>query len=642
MRTLRAALVFIALTFSAAAAPAENPDAPTAAANDNRSPAGSLREGVLTIHLEARPASWYAEEAEGPGLPVYAFAEEGRQPQIPGPLIRVPEGTEVRATIRNSIPGSQLVIHGLHTRPGKAEDTVALAPGETRELRFTVGAPGTYFYWGTTSGAASVADWFSRESQLNGAFIVDPKGASADDRIFVITAWAKLQEPLADPPRFLEVLGINGRSWPHTERLKYRLGETTRWRVINASFAIHPMHLHGFYYRVESFGDSERDQIYAPDQRRLAVTQLLRPADTMAITWTAARAGNWIFHCHSLPHIAPERRFWKPAAPAVNMSHALTEHAREGMSGLVLGIEVEPAPGVKNAAARSPHRRQIELLALPLVGRFGNEPGFGFSVREGRGPAHPPAQIPGPTLVLTQGEPVSIRVRNRLPEPLAVHWHGIELEESYYDGVPGWSGSGTRLMPPIAPGASFEARFTPPRAGTFIYHSHIDDIRQVRSGLYGAIVVLQPGHKFDPEHARILVLGDGGPDVNDPPLLNGSAHPGALELHVGTRYRFRLVNITAANPPLSVVLSRAGKPVIWRAIAKDGADLPPHQATERPAQQLIAVGETYDFEFQPDRPGELKLDCSRRALILRPESEPTRQVVFRKSGSIEMTLRVVE
>ena len=73
--------------------------------NDNRSHAGSLRDGVLTIHLEAHPASWYAEETDGPGLPVYAFAEEGHQPQIPGPLIRVPEGTEVRATVRNSIVG---------------------------------------------------------------------------------------------------------------------------------------------------------------------------------------------------------------------------------------------------------------------------------------------------------------------------------------------------------------------------------------------------------------------------------------------------------------------------------------------------------------------------------------------------------
>ena len=51
----------------------------------------------------------------------------------------------------------------------------------------------------------------------------------------------------------------------------------------------------------------------------------------------------------------------------------------------------------------------------------------------------------------------------------------------------------SRTAPAIAPGDSFEARFTPPRAGTFIYHTHIDDIRQPSSGLYGAIIVLEPG-----------------------------------------------------------------------------------------------------------------------------------------------------
>jgi manganese oxidase len=79
--------------------------------------------------------------------------------------------------------------------------------------------------------------------------------------------------------------------------------------------------------------------------------------------------------------------------------------------------------------------------------------------------------IPGPPLILTRGQPTAIRVVNQLPEPLAVHWHGIELE-SYYDGVPGLSGSGQQLLKPIAPEGSFVVKLTPPRAGTFIYHPY--------------------------------------------------------------------------------------------------------------------------------------------------------------------------
>ena len=78
---------------------------------------------------------------------------------------------------------------------------------------------------------------------------------------------------------------------------------------------------------------------------------------------------------------------------------------------------------------------------------------------------------------------------NELAEPTAVHWHGIELE-SYFDGVAGFSGDAQRISPLIAPRDSFEARFTPPRAGTFIYHTHVDEERQQPAGLAGPIVVL--------------------------------------------------------------------------------------------------------------------------------------------------------
>ena len=66
--------------------------------------------------------------------------------------------------------------------------------------------------------------------------------------------------------------------------------------------------------------------------------------------------------------------------------------------------------------------------------------------------------------MLQRGEPVEITVVNRLAEPTAIHWHGIELD-SYYDGVHGWSGIGKRITPLIEPGGTFPVRFTPPRTG---------------------------------------------------------------------------------------------------------------------------------------------------------------------------------
>ena len=76
------------------------------AINDNRAGAGILRDGVLTIRLEARRGDWRPDGDTDPGIIVAAFAEEGKPVQIPGPLIRVPRGTAIHAFVRNSLPDS--------------------------------------------------------------------------------------------------------------------------------------------------------------------------------------------------------------------------------------------------------------------------------------------------------------------------------------------------------------------------------------------------------------------------------------------------------------------------------------------------------------------------------------------------------
>jgi FtsP/CotA-like multicopper oxidase with cupredoxin domain len=78
----------------------------------------------------------------------------------------------------------------------------------------------------------------------------------------------------------------------------------------------------------------------------------------------------------------------------------------------------------------------------------------------------------------------------------SVHWHGMELE-SYYDGVPGWGARGKELTPVIKPGGSFVVRFTPPRVGTFMYHTHLNDEAQISGGLYGPLIVVESAEKVD-------------------------------------------------------------------------------------------------------------------------------------------------
>ena len=56
--------------------------------NDNRHAAGTMRDGVLDLQLEARTATWHPDGDDAPGAEMMAFAEVGKAAQIPGPLIR--------------------------------------------------------------------------------------------------------------------------------------------------------------------------------------------------------------------------------------------------------------------------------------------------------------------------------------------------------------------------------------------------------------------------------------------------------------------------------------------------------------------------------------------------------------------------
>ena len=569
--------------------------------NDNRTSAGRLSGGVLSVNLIAAPGVWFPEEKEGPGHEVYAFGERGRGLSNPGPLLRVPAGTEIRATIRNRIQHRPLQVHGLHDRPGVAT-VLTVRPGETRTVRFRVSVPGTYFYWGSTRGAGKIRDRFGPESQLTGALIVDSAGAVPDDHVFVIG----VEDDSGSLPgdRHIRAATINGRSWPHSQVATVTAGDTVRMRWINASDRGHPMHLHGFYFTVEGRGDIAHDTLYDAARKRLAVTELMLQGQTMSVTWVAERPGNWLMHCHMAAHMSPELR-----GRRVPMSHHQTphNHTMQAMAGLVVGWRVLPrTAGPPTDDLASGNRRNLRLLVQAVAGRYGANPGLGFVLQNG--PDAPPPDsvvIPGPPIVLTRGEPVQITVFNRLPTPTSIHWHGIELE-SYFDGVSGWSGNQQRTSPHVEAGDSFAVRFTPPRSGTFIYHSHFDEERQLSSGVYGPLIVLEPGARYQPETDRVWLLSQAGPARRKAPItLNGSRTP-VLDLQAQRLHRIRLINI---NPtlPLTISVLADSLPIQWKIVAKDGADLPPAQVVMRPAKQIIAVGETYDFELAPEAAGELRL-----------------------------------
>jgi FtsP/CotA-like multicopper oxidase with cupredoxin domain len=567
-----------------------------ATTNDNTESAGVLRGGILSIHLVAQRVTWYPEAEDGPTQVVEAFGEVGKAPSVPGPLIRVPLGTTIDMTITNSLTDT-LVVLGLRGR----HDSLRVAPEGTQRLRYAPSVAGSYLY-----AAGEVRDGKVRfggtYGQLVGGLIVDVE-VPANDRIFIATSWDPV--PIAGNPYFL---AMNGKSWPYTEKFVHTVGDTVRWRVLNGSdgaSAHHPMHLHGFYYRVDARGGWDADTVYRPGQRRWVVTENLPGLASMSMTWVPSRPGNWLFHCHNADHVAGRHRHMiagrespYPAPPL----HDPQEHLAWDMSGLAQAITILPRAGETAAkddapGARGPTPRALRLLIQTRPRYYGPGPGFGYVLQDGAAePAPDSINVPGPQLVLRRDEPVEITVVNRLTTHTTVHWHGMELE-SFYDGIAGWSGTGSQLAPMLAPRDSFVVRFTPPRAGTFIYHAHVTDHVQLARGLYGALVVVDPDRPLVPGTDHVAIVGLGRPNGRPGLLLNGSVTPAPLERRRHGTQRVRLINISPENNVI-FTLSANSMPMRWRAIAKDGFDLPAAQRRLLPARVQIFPGETYDFEFE--------------------------------------------
>lgn len=571
---------------------------PVIVTHDNLQPAGTVTSGELRVALWAGMGRWAPHGAAGTQLDLAALGEEGGMLAIPSPLIRAPQGTVVHVSVRNTLL-TPLHVRGFCDRPGPCAPVV-VAAGATRDVTFTLTSAGAFPYWAGRPGAA-LGNRDGDDSQLGGVIIADAPGAETD-RVFVLGRRAGDSTSARAP-----LTVINGRSWPYTERLTYATGETARWRVVNLSNIAHAMHLHGFFFRVDAVGDETAEIRYEDAQRRQAVTERVQAGRTMSMTWVPERPGNWLFHCHMLTHMMARESL----RPGLEAAH--TAHDAAGMGGLVLGVRVT---GPDRTAPTPAAPRRALRMEIAHDTRHGSAPSYkvGLTSDGKEAPRLNDSGAPGPIMVLTRGEPVAVDIVNQLREPTAIHWHGIELE-SYDDGVPGFGGTAGSVTPLVAPGGSFTARFTPSRAGTFIYHTHWHDPGQLAGGIYGALIVLEPGETYQPRRDHIIVVGlDGAypedPLRDEPFAVNGERTPRDLTLEAGVVNRLRFINITADTVGLTVQLSSRFDPVQWTLVAKDGASTPEAQRTMRPSRQLVSVGETYDFELTPPQ-GPLWLEVRR-------------------------------
>ncbi|MFO0651932.1 MAG: multicopper oxidase family protein [Polyangiales bacterium] len=203
--------------------------------------------------------------------------------------------------------------------------------------------------------------------------------------------------------------------------------------------------------------------------------------------------------------------------------------------------------------------------------------------------------VPGPTIEARAGDTVVVHFTNHLTEATTIHWHGLRVPADM-DGSP-------RSQQPVAPGGTFTYRFTVPDAGTFWYHPHADEARQLEAGLYGAVVVRGADEpRADVEGVVMLddvTLDDGGQIAPPGDLLEiHSGRDGGLQvingrvgatlpIRAGQRQRWRVVNAGSAR---FYRLSLEGHH--FTVIGADGGAL----AAPRVVDELVMVpGDRYDI-----------------------------------------------
>lgn len=258
-----------------------------------------LENGVKVFDLEASVIRWQI-------LPNQFVNGYAYNKQIPGARIRVTQGDRMRVNFTNSLPENTSVHwHGLilpNEMDGAADITQPpIEPGGTYLYEFTVQQPGTYFYHSH--------DHSDRQQALGlyGVLIVDPAvpdpALIADYDVTVQLQEWLIREGLTYPAMPMEgglpnFFTINGRSFPATDTIKMKVGETLKVRFVGTSNGfIHPMHIHGGPFEVVA-----RDgETLAPSARFKADTINVAPGQRFDVIWKALLPGKWLLHCH-IPH----------------------------------------------------------------------------------------------------------------------------------------------------------------------------------------------------------------------------------------------------------------------------------------------------------------------------------------------------
>ncbi len=211
-----------------------------------------------------------------------------------------------------------------------------------------------------------------------------------------------------------------------------------------------------------------------------------------------------------------------------------------------------------------------------------------------------------------EGERIRIYVTNRLPVATSIHWHGFYLPN-------GMDGVGGLTQPYIKAGETSKYEWTLRQYGSFMFHSHHDEMTQMGMGLIGMFVVHprnpSPEYRVDRDFSLMISewsvkAGTSRPNTLEMTdfnvlTINGKVFPSTAPLvcKTGDRVRLRLGNLGAMDHhPMHIHGHH------FRITATDGEDIP-LSAQWPETTALVAVGQTRNVELITDSPGDWGFHC---------------------------------
>jgi FtsP/CotA-like multicopper oxidase with cupredoxin domain len=254
--------------------------------------------GVKVFHLIAEPV----KREFAPGMIVNCWGYNG---QTPGPTIEAVEGDRVRILVTNKL-AEHTTIHWHGVLLSNGMDGVGglnqpqIKPGETYVYEFTLCQHGTQMYHPHADEMVQMA------MGMEGFFVIHPKEPDQPriDRDFCIFLQEWFVEPGTSTPNpnimtDFNLFTFNSRVFPGTAPFIVRLGDRVRIRVANLSMDSHPIHLHGYNFKITGT-DGGR---ILPSAQWPETSVNVPPGTTRDIEFVADAPGDWALHCHKNHHV---------------------------------------------------------------------------------------------------------------------------------------------------------------------------------------------------------------------------------------------------------------------------------------------------------------------------------------------------